>query len=129
MVAHPQTLTVQAIPPADAARALAAHMGRDPTGRTDAAALAAMTERGQCFALGGAADAVYVVNVRNGVCWVDAFAGRGPDLVRVLAGLLDQQAAGCRSVAFQTARRGLVRQVQRHGYRITGWILEKDLTQ
>lgn len=127
MGAVAQALTVQAIAPDDAARALAGIDALDPRGLMDAAGLHELAQRGQCFALTGAADAVYVVHVRNGVAWIDAFKGTGPDLVAVLAELIEHQAEGCHAVAFQTARPGLVRKASRHGYRVTGWILSKGL--
>lgn len=128
MGALAQVLTIKAIPPADAARALAGLEKMDPRGRTTAADLVDLAKRGACFALSGAADAVYVVNVRNGVAWIDALKGSGtPDLVAVVSELIELQAHGCRAVAFQTARPGLVRKAARHGYRVAGWIMRKEL--
>lgn len=127
MAAVAQPLTVQAIAPAAAARALAGMHRLDPRGVMDEADVQDLAERGQCFELGGAADAVYVVNVRNGVAWIDALKGTGPDLVAVVTELLEHQAEGCQALAFQTARPGLVRQAARHGWKVAGWIMRKEL--
>src|SRR5205814_5161465 len=110
-----QGLTLAPIDAARAARAIAGIERLDPTGMGDASEVEAVTRNGRCFELSGAAaNAVYVVHVRNGVAWVDALQGSGHVDVSVLvAGLLEQQAAGLDAIAFQTARRGLVRKAPR----------------
>lgn len=94
-----------------------------------AADLEVMAERGQCFELSGdQASAVYVLTVRNCVCWVDALKGSGTvDLVELVDGVLTAQAEGLQAIALQTKRPGLVKKLQRHGYRVTGWVMRKEL--
>jgi hypothetical protein len=96
---------------------------------TSTADLEAMTRTGRCFEIRGVqAGAVYVLSVRNGVVWVDALKGGGElDLVDLVDGVITSQAAGLEAIALQTKRRGLVRKLQRHGYRITGWVMRKEL--
>ena len=118
---------VRAIAPDEAAQALAGCEGLDPRGLTSAADLIAMTKRGQCYALSGAVNAVYVITVRNGVAWVDALKGDGADATAAVDAVLTAQAAGLDAIALQTKRRGLVRKLQRHGYSVTGWVMRKEL--
>lgn len=126
---HQEGLSVGRIDPQRAAQALAGCEALDPRGLCDRAGLLGMCEAGQCFELAGsAAQAVYVVSVRNGVCWVDALMGTGKtDMVALVDELLTRQADGLRAIGLQTARPGLVRKLQRHGYRVTGWVMRKDL--
>jgi len=120
---------VRRLAPTEAARALAGCEQLDPRGLCTPADIAAMCERGQCFGIEGAAQAVYVLQVRNGVVWVDALKGDGAgvDLVQLVDNVLNEQARGARAIGLQTARRGLVKQLQRRGYAITGWIMKRDL--
>lgn len=101
----------------------------DPRGITTAADLGNLARGGQCYlASAEAGQCVYVVKVQNGIAWVDAIKGHGP--VRwslVMPPVIEAQAKGLRAVAFQTARPGLVRQLEAQGYRTTGWVLRKDL--
>lgn len=103
----------------------------DPRGISSAADIQTMTENGQCFsAVSGQASAVYVVQVINGVAWINGCKGQGSiNWQNVLLPLIEQQAGGCKAVGFQTKRRGLVKAAQRQGYEITGWILKKMLPQ
>lgn len=103
----------------------------DPRGISSAADIQTMTENGQCFtATSGQASAVYVVQVVNGVAWINACQGQGAiKWQNLLLPVIEQQASGCKAVGFQTKRRGLVKAAQRHGYQITGWILKKNLPQ
>lgn len=124
-----QGLNVRAIAPASASLALAGCEDLDPRGLTSTADLEAMAQRGQCFEISGdQVSAVYVLSVRNGVCWVDALKGCGSvDLVELVDGVLMAQAAGLDAIALQTKRPGLVKKLQRHGYRVTGWVMRKEL--
>lgn len=90
--------------------------------------MASLAAQGQCYAvyeheqLRGA----YVLKAIGGECWVLAAAGRAEfDLTAVLADVINQQAQQFKTIGFQTARRGLVKKAQRHGYEIAGYILRK----
>jgi hypothetical protein len=124
-----ETVHVRRIEPGLAASRLQGLEAFDPAGTTTASDIAAMAERGQCFTVGDLQDAaVYVVRISNGIAWISACMGSGPTpWARVLLPVIEQQADGCSAVAFQTARRGLVRQAQAQGYEITGWIMKKKL--
>jgi hypothetical protein len=128
-VAAAQALSVRAIAAGDAAQRLAGCERLDPRGMCGPGDIAAMCERGLCFALEGAADAVYVLQVRNGVVWVDAAKGTGGAVsaMAALDAVLTAQAEGLRAIALQTARPGMVNRLERCGYRVTGWILQKEL--
>ena len=108
---------------------LAGIASRDPSGRTSERDLTALTHRGQCFAATAAqAQAVYVLQVENGVAWIAAAKGAGAvPWTDLLLPVIESQAQGCAAVAFQTARPGLVRMAKRQGYTVTGWILKKAL--
>lgn len=125
------TLQVVRLSPADAAQALAGVEKRDPRGITTAQDMAHFTQRGECFAIQvPGAQLAYILTVENGQAWVQAAqASSGQfDFEKILSPIIEAQARGvCHSVAFQTARRGLVRKAQRQGYRVTGWILKKDI--
>ena len=112
-----------------AALALSGLEGLDPSGLMVADDIPRMTKSGQCFeVVGEAANAVYVLTVRNGVVWVDAVKGEGDlDVTALLDGVITAQAQGLEAIGLQTARRGLVKKLQRHGYRVTGWVMRKDL--
>lgn len=101
----------------------------DPAGLTSAQDIAAMTERGHCFAATAPdSQAVYVIKVLNGTAWVDACKGFGPlDWSQTLLPIIEAQAKGCAAVAFQTKRRGLVRQAQKQGYQVAGYIMKKAI--
>ena len=97
---------------------------------TTAQDIAPMVRGGECFAATSDAggQAVYVVRVVNGVAWIDAMKGDGPtDHIKTLLPVIEAQAKGLHRVAFQTARRGLVRKAQRQGYTVAGWILSKGI--
>lgn len=116
--------------PADLAAQLLTGCERlDPAGLTTSDTLPAMAARGACFAATtDTAQAVYVLKVENGRAWVSACKGAGPvDWSGLLLPVIEQQAQGLQAVAFQTARRGLVRKAQRQGYRVAGYIMEKNL--
>ena len=112
-----------------AASLLAGCAHLDPCGMATEADTEAMTAAGQCFAAtSDKGQAVYVLKVKNGVAWVSAVKGSGPTPWRdVLLPVIEAQAKGCAAVAFQTARRGVVKSAVAQGYEITGWILKKRL--
>lgn len=101
----------------------------DPTGRSNAEAIEQITRDGLCFAATGEdSQAVYVIQVDNGIAWVSACRGFGAtDWTNVLLPVIEMQAKGCAAVAFQTARPGLVRKAKQQGYSVTGWILKKAI--
>ena len=124
-----ETLHLSHIPASLAASLLAGLERLDPRGTTAPNDLHDLTASGQCFAAtAGTGQAVYVVKVSNGVAWVSACKGAGPVKWQdVLLPVIERQAAGCKAVAFQTKRRGLVKAAKAQGYEITGWILKKNL--
>lgn len=126
---RPQGLVARRIDAAEAAAALVGCESLDPRGLMTPADVEAMARKGQCFEIAGAnACVVYVLTVRNGSVWVDAVKGIGDvDLTAVLDGVITAQASGMQAIALQTARRGLVKKLQHHGYRVTGWVMRKEL--
>lgn len=100
----------------------------DPDGRHDVDALMA---RGQCwkFTERGAITGAMVTEEDDGELWVLVAVGRAAaDLVDVMAAHLQEHAAGrFRSIGFQTARRGLVKKAERHGYAVSAYIMRKTL--
>ena len=115
--------------PEFAAALLAGSEHLDPSGITTSKDIAGMAERGLCFAATApAAQAVYIIEVKNGIAWVNAAQGFGPaDWAGVLLPIIEAQAKGCHAVAFQTARPGLLRRAEKQGYTVTGWILKKAI--
>lgn len=101
----------------------------DASSRAGPSDIDAMTKRGQCFAAtSDNAQSIYVLQVDNGICWVNAMQGRGNlDWIAHILPIIEAQAKGCKAVGFETKRRGLVKKAQKQGYRVTGWILKKDL--
>ena len=127
-VAGTQALSVRAIAADEAARRLAGCEHFDPRGICGPGDIAALCERGQCFALDGPCDAVYVLTVRNAVVWIDAAKGSGAvDVLATIDAVVTAQSEGLRAIALQTARPGMVKKLERRGFRVTGWILRKDL--
>lgn len=125
-----EAVTLSRVEPDVAASLLRGAERFDPRGIATQADVEVMCQEGACFAATHAsgAQAVYVLRVRNGQAWVDAAAGSGQvDLTALLLPVIELQAARLSSVAFQTARPGLVRKAQRAGYRVAGWILKKDV--
>ncbi len=124
-----ETIHLSRLPHELAAGLLAGCEHLDPSGKTNRHTLGDMARAGQCFAATAEhAQAVYVVRVVNGIAWVDACKGSGPiDWSALLLNVIEKQAQGCASVAFQTKRPGLVRKAKRQGYRVAGWILKKDM--
>lgn len=71
-----------------------------------------------------------VLQLRGPQLWIQGAVGNGPgDLTQDGLQFVEATArqAGCTSVAFQTARRGLVRKATRMGYRAEGSQLTKAL--
>lgn len=101
----------------------------DPAGLTTERDIVGMTERGLCFAATAPdSQAVYVLKVENGTAWVSACKGFGPvEWSNTLLPIIEAQAQGCAAVAFQTKRRGLVRQAQKQGYTVAGYIMKKAI--
>lgn len=124
-------MTLRAIAAHEAATRLAELPARDPRGLDTAADLIAACQAGQCFALDGDdVDAVYVVHVRNGTAWIQAAAGSGSaDLTALIDGVATAQAEGLQALGCQTARPGLVRKLTRRGWRVTGWVLRKNINE
>lgn len=115
--------------PGTAAMLLAGVERRDPRGVLRADDLAGVCERGLCFAAttpGG--QVAYVLNVKNGVAWIDAAQGAGQvDLTRTILPCIELQCSELDSIGFTTARPGLKRKAEKMGYQVTGWLLKKDL--
>lgn len=126
----PQKIELSRLEPGLAAALLVGCERLDPSGLCSAADLLPMAQAGQCFAATAEkAQAVYIVQVQNGVAWISATKGAGPvDWSALLLPVIEAQAAGAAAVGFQTARRGLVRKAQKQGYEVTGWILKKPLS-
>lgn len=125
-----QKVTLTRLDAATAAAMLAGLEKFDPRGIATAADLGAMTAGGECFALtdDAGAQCIYVIRVRNGQAWIQAAAGHGAaDVTALTLPTIELQASHLQSVAFQTMRPGLVRKASKLGYRVTGWILRKDL--
>jgi hypothetical protein len=103
----------------------------DPSGRCTERDILQIASSGQAFhaSAGAAGSCTYVVRVSNGVAWVNALKGTGAiDWTTVAADMIETQAQGLRAVAFQTARRGLKKLMEKRGYKVTGWIMRKELT-
>jgi hypothetical protein len=128
-VVRASSLTVREIDADAAAAALGRVAALDPRGiGTDDDVLHA-ARTGRCFELSGDdVRAVYVLQMNDGAVWVQALQGAGPlDLAAIVDEVIAAQAEGCGSVAFQTARPGLMRKALKRGYRVAGWIMKKDL--
>ncbi len=124
-----QALSVRPIAAGEAARRLAGVAELDPSGVTSSAD--DLVRHGQAFAIDAeAGSAVFVVVVRNGCAFVVAAKGEGQiDMTRVLDEVVTRGATneGCKSIGLQTARPGLVRKLQKRGFRVTGWVMKKEL--
>lgn len=121
-------LTVREIAAAEAAAALGGLHLLDPAGVMTPESVEQLARRGRCFKIEGTSQAVYVLRMRGDVVWVDAAMGQGKDDVTAL---LDEaitgQSGGCRAIAMQTARPGLVKKLKRHGWKVTGWVMRKEM--
>lgn len=126
-----QALSVRPIAAAEAARRLAGVAELDPSGITLSAD--DLVRHGQAFAIDGdAGSAVFVVVVRNGCAFVTAAKGAGRiDMTQVLDRVVTRGATndGCTSIGLQTARPGLVRKLSARGFRVTGWVMKKDISR
>lgn len=112
---------------AEALQDLQATTRNDPTGLATHESLAAS---GQAFELeAGGGGGLFVVSRRGSMLWVHAAHGgdSADDLTELGLELIEEMArrAGCDTVGFQTARRGLVRKTERLGYEPAGWIMKK----
>lgn len=79
------------------------------------------TENGDCF---------IVARVQGETFWMDGAASdRSEGLAPLLGHLAEEFArrAGCRRVAFETARPGLVRLARRRGWRFAAFVMEKEV--
>ena len=118
---------VVTLTPDAAAARLAGLAGLDPRGMATEADTLAMCQSGLCLEVSDPTGAaVIVVEVVNGVAWINAAGGGGgqnlcPAINAAVAGL------GATSVGFQTQRRGLVRRAERLGYHVAGYILRRKL--
>lgn len=72
---------------------------------------------------------VYVLQWLRHKFWVLAAAGATSNATAQALQAIEQQAEanGATAVCFQTARPGLVKLARRSGYRVKGWILEKEV--
>lgn len=91
----------------------------------------AMMAQGVCWKIveEGRIVAALLTTEEDGALWVSIAAGRSvSDLVAVMAAHLQQQAAGrYTAIGFRTARPGLVKKAQRHGYQVEAYIMRKNL--
>lgn len=125
-------VTLAALDAETAAAMLAGTHALDPRGIAREEDVQRIARDGQCFALtaDGGAQIAYVLVVRGGQAWINAAKGLGPvDWTALTLPVVELQAkrAGLESVAFQTRRRGLVRKAEKLGYRVTGYIMKKDI--
>ena len=124
-----KVVEISRLDPATAATLLAGVERLDPRGVLRPADLAGICERGLCFAAttpGG--QVAYVLNVKNGVAWIDAAQGAGlVDLTRAVLPCIELQCSELAAIGFTTARPGLKHKAEKMGYRVTGWHLKKDL--
>lgn len=101
----------------------------DPTGQATPESLAA---NGQAFQLdAGGGGGVFVVKKNGAQLWIKAASGRSlDDLTAVGLALIEEmaRAAGCKEVAFQTGRLGLVKKTAAHGFELCGWIMKKKVS-
>lgn len=100
----------------------------DPAGWTTPEGIAAA---GEAFSLTvGDQSGVFVLEKRGARMWVSGagavktvnLAEPGLQVIAAAAGR-----AGCSSVGFQTGRAGLVRRAKKQGFRVVGFIMEKNI--
>lgn len=88
---------------------------------------------GECFELRTETGAgVFVLRRKGDVLFIDgAAAMEGGGLTAPGLALVAQVArqTGCRAVAFETGRRGLVRLAKKQGARVVGVVMEMDVSQ
>jgi len=86
---------------------------------------------GDCFEMVNPdGKTTFVLRRKDDILWIDG-AGSVQGEHQVHHGLhlakeIGQQ-CGCKEVAFETARRGLVRQAARHGFEVVGFILKAKI--
>ena len=120
---------VRDVPPEVAARVMAGLSSADPRGLMKESDIGPMCQAGRCVQVASDRGVATLVLVDvDGTVWVDAARADGPS-ARLCDDLDDAIAAtpGARRIAFQTKRRGLVRRAIARGYRVVGYILEKEL--
>lgn len=124
-----EKIQVERIDAIAAAQKLAGIAHLDPCGMMTENDFSAMTQAGQCFAAtSDTGEMTYVIKIKNGVAWVSALKGSGSTCwMDMFLPMVEAQAVGCKSVGFQTTRGGIVKKALKQGYRITGWIVKKDL--
>lgn len=113
---------------AQAVAMLAAVPSHDPTGHSTPQSIA---EGGDCYRLqDGDSDCVFVLKKHGGQLWIDSaraaqskgLTGYGFNLAAAMA-----QQYGCQRVAFQTGRPGLVKLARKNGFKVVGFIMEKNI--
>jgi hypothetical protein len=85
---------------------------------------------GRAFVIEGqGVQAVYVLDVSNGQAWCSAAKGHavGVDLTAVLDEVMTAQAEGLQRIGIETARPGLMRKLKARGWKVSGWIMHKEL--
>jgi hypothetical protein len=84
---------------------------------------------GSCFELRtGEGVGVFVVRQFNGVLWIDgAGSYSGAGLTEAGLALFDALAVqlGCKTIAFETVRPGLVRKSKKAGFEVAGYTMKK----
>lgn len=121
-------IDVRDVSPEAAARALAGLARMDASGLMTEADVLPMCRGGRCVRVAGEQGAAVLCLVeRNGTLWVDAAKAEGPStrLTDVLDDLLT--ASGARRIAFMTKREGLKARALARGYRVAGYVLEKEI--
>lgn len=120
-------LTFQRITEAEALQALGDMRDFDPAGVLQSTA--ELVRGAECFRIGGAASAVYVLRVMGDSVCVEAARGSGDvDLTAVMDEAMSLQAKGYRRLIMQTRRAGLVRKLKARGWKVRGWIMDKALS-
>lgn len=115
-----------------AARAFELARCTDPEGKATAQSMA---YAGQCLRVAApAGELVLSIGHERGALWVYGAAGKGQGMTATGLQALEYiaRAAGLGAVAFQTMRRGLIRQAKAKGYEIAGavgagYILQKKI--
>lgn len=120
-----------ALTPIDRSQAAAALRAAgliDPAGQFTPESLAAS---GQGFELAtDAGKAVFVAQVRGDHLWIHGAGTSAGAMMGHGLAFADQLAksSGCRFVAFETARPGLVRIAKKHGYKNTALVMKKAVS-
>ena len=90
-----------------------------------------MMLQGTCWKIlnGDAIEGALLTTEEDGALWIMVAAGRSThDLCDIMAAHLVAEAKGrYTAIGFRTARRGLVKKAQRHGYEVEAYIMRKDL--